>query len=256
METPALSVVLPAYNEAARLPPFLDSVRQYLQTRYPDAWEVIVVDDGSRDGTAEFLQSQLSAGGPSGTTHFAPIRTRLSVLTHPVNRGKGAAVRAGMLAARGERLLFADADGATPIGEADRLAEAVDRGADIAIGSRLAAAAGLSRRRTPLRRLAGRGFACLARTWLQIPQRDTQCGFKMFRREAGHALFSQVQESGYLFDLELLVLAHRGGYQVAEVPINWSEIAGSHLHPFRESSRILIGLWRIGRRVRRQTIGD
>jgi dolichyl-phosphate beta-glucosyltransferase len=158
-----------------------------------------------------------------------------------------------MLAARGDRLLFADADGATPIGEADKLVHAIDQGADVAIGSRLVEAAGLTRRRTPLRRLAGRGFARLARSWLKIPQQDTQCGFKMFRRDAGQQLFSQVKESGYLFDLELLALAHRRGYRVVEVPVNWSEVAGSHLRLSREAGRILIGLWRIRRRLRHPT---
>lgn len=236
---PDFSLVLPVYNEAARFPPFADAVRAYLDARYGQAYEVIVVDDGSRDGTAELLKAML-ADWP-----------QLVVLRQPVNRGKGAAVRAGMLAARGPLLLFADADGATPITEADKLVAAIGEGAHAAVGSRLAGAAGVTRRRTLSRRLAGRLFAGVARRWLGIPEQDTQCGFKMFRRDVGRKLFSLGRESRYLFDLELLALAHRMGYRVAEVPVNWSEIPGSHLSLWRESPRILSGLWRIARRVRR-----
>ncbi len=238
MCAPALSVVLPAWNEAARLPPFLERVESYLQARFPSAWEVIVVDDGSRDGTGEFLEKR--AQPPS----------RIRVRTHPVCRGKGAAVRTGMLAASGQRLLFADADGATPIEEADSLLAALDGGADIAIGSRLAPAAGLRRRRNWRRRLAGAGFAWLARLWLGISARDTQCGFKMFDRRAARDLFQPLQETGYLFDLEVLARAQRAGYRVVEAPVNWSEVPGGHLCLLREACRIPAGLWRIRRRLR------
>jgi dolichyl-phosphate beta-glucosyltransferase len=234
---PALSVVIPAYNEARRLPPFLARVRGYLDARYPGSYEVIVVDDGSRDGMAEAL-SGLGADWPE-----------LVVIEHATNRGKGAAVRTGMLAARGERLLFADADGATPIDEEAKLAAAMSTGAEVAVGSRLVAAGDVTRRRTWTRGLAGRLFARAARRWLRIPVRDTQCGFKMFRREAGRTLFSRSQESGYLFDLELLVLADRLGYRVVEVPINWSDVPGGHLSLRRELGRVLAGLWRLRRRL-------
>jgi dolichyl-phosphate beta-glucosyltransferase len=235
----ALSVVIPAYNESTRLPPFLAAVREYLETHYPNAHEVIVVDDGSRDGTAAML-AQTAGQWPS-----------LVVVTLPTNQGKGAAVRTGMLAAQGDLMLFADADGATPIAETTRLATAIGAGADVAIGSRLVEVAGLTRRRTWLRRLAGRSFAALARWWLGIAERDTQCGFKMFRREAGRQLFSLGCETRYLFDLELLALAHRQGYRVVEIPVSWHEVPGSHLSLTRESLRILIGLQRIRRRLRR-----
>ncbi len=238
MCVPALSVVLPAFNEAARLPPFLDRVEAYLPTRFPGGWEVVVVDDGSRDGTGDYLAAR--ALPPS------PIR----VCTHSECRGKGAAVRTGMLAAAGQRLLFADADGATPIEEAESLLAALDGGADLAIGSRSVPAAGLSRRRDWKRQLTGAAFAWLARNWLAIPYRDTQCGFKMFSREVGRKLFQPLQETGYLFDLELLARAQRAGYRVAEVPVNWSEVPGGHLCLLREAYRIPAGLWRIRRRLR------
>jgi dolichyl-phosphate beta-glucosyltransferase len=234
-----ISVIIPAYDESKRLPPYLASVREHLDVRYPDGYEVIVVDDGSRDGLPDVL---------------APLADRwpeLVVQKHPVNRGKGAAVRTGMLAARGDILLFADADGATPIHEENRLAEAISAGADLAVGSRLAAAEDVTRQRTRGRAILGRMFTRFAGWWLKIGVGDTQCGFKMFRREAGRKLFSLGRETGYLFDLELLVLAGRLGYRVAEVPVNWADVPGGHLSPARELGRVLLGLWRLRRRLGR-----
>jgi len=233
----SLSLIIPAYNEAHRLPPFLARVRTYLDKRYSGSHEVIVVDDGSRDGLADVL-GRLRGDWPE-----------LVVIEHPTNRGKGAAVRTGMLAAHGERLLFADADGATPIDEESKLAEAISRGADVAIGSRLVAGGDVTRRRTWTRGLAGRLFARTARRWLRVSVLDSQCGFKMFRREAGRSLFTQSRESGYLFDLELLVLAAVAGYRVVEVPINWADVPGGHLSLGRELGRTLVGLWRLRRRL-------
>lgn len=241
-----LSLVIPAYNEARRLPPYLESVRAHLDRCYQDAYEVIVVDDGSRDGLRDVLQP------------WAQCWSELIVIEHSENRGKGAAVRTGMLAARGERLMFADADGATPIDEEAKLTEALlgRAGADVAVGSRLVAAPGVTRRRTPLRGLVGRMFAGVARRWLRIPVHDTQCGFKMFRRDIGKKLFSLGHETGYLFDLELLGLADRFGAQIVEVPIRWADVPGGHLSLMRESGRILLGLWRIRRRIGRGVRGD
>lgn len=233
----SLSLVIPAYNEARRLPPYLASVRGYLDKRFAGSYEVIVVDDGSGDGLAEVL-APLSADWPE-----------LAVMRHPANRGKGAAVRTGMLAARGRLLLFADADGAAPIDQEAKLSEAIGAGADLAVGSRLVSGADVTRRRTPLRAFVGRMFAGFARWWLQISIRDTQCGFKMFRREVGRKLFSLGQEPRYLFDLELLVLAGRLGYRVAEVPINWSDVPGGHLSLARELGKMAPGLWRLRRRL-------
>jgi len=190
--TPDLSVILPAYNEAQRLPPYLATVKEYVETGRGGAYEVIVVDDGSDDGLDKVVKAW-QADWPA-----------LRLIAHSVNRGKGAAVRTGMLAARGKRLLFADADGATPIAEEGKLRAALEAGADLAVGSRLLAAAGIRRRRTLARSLAGRLFAALARWWLGVSVRDPQCGFKMFRRDAARELFHRSCEPGYLFDLELM----------------------------------------------------
>lgn len=232
----AISVVIPAYNEALRLPGFLKSVRGHLERCWAECHEVIVVDDGSSDGLPDVLAA------------LAADWSRLAVIEHPVNRGKGAAVRTGMLAAEGELLLFADADGATPIDQEALLAEAIRRGADVAVGSRLVAGADVRRRRAWHRAVIGRLFALVARWWLRVGVRDTQCGFKMFRREAGRRLFAMGRESGYLFDLELLVLADRLGYRIVEVPVNWTEVPGGHLSMLRNLGGILLGLWRLRRR--------
>ncbi len=239
MTLPALSLVLPAYNEAGRLPGYLAEVRPYLDARYPNSYEVIVVDDGSSDGLADRL-APLVSGWPA-----------FGILRHPVNRGKGAAVRTGILAARGELFLFADADGATPIGEESRLADAIAQGADVAIGSRLAAGPGVRRQRQWFRDLTGRAFAWLARRTLGLGVRDTQCGFKMFRNEAGKRLLGLCVEPGFLFDLEILALAQRLIHRVQEQKENRSEKPGGHFHPGRQLPRVLADLWRIRRRLHR-----
>jgi dolichyl-phosphate beta-glucosyltransferase len=239
-----LSVVVPAYNEALRLPPYLALVRRYVEPKYSDRHEVIVVDDGSEDGLADVL-AKAGADWPE-----------LRAMAHPQNQGKGAAVRTGVLAAHGRLVLFADADGATPIEEEGRLAEAIAGGADVAVGSRLLAASGVQRTRAWGRGLAGRLFAAVARRVLGLAIRDTQCGFKMFRAEAAHRLFSLARESRYLFDLEILALAACLGYKVAEVPVNWREVPGGHLHLARELPKVIGGLWRIRRRLRSRIPSD
>ena len=218
------------------MPPYLENIRSYLEHVFRQPYEVIVVDDGSRDETAAVVQC------------MANQWPQLRLLRHAQNKGKGSAVRTGVLAARGELFLFADADGATPIEEHARLAAAVAQGADVAIGSRLAPDTAIRRSRDWYRGLAGKLFALAARRLLGISALDTQCGFKMFRAAAGRRLFATLQETGYLFDLELLVLARQFDLCVVEVPIHWQEVPGGHLHPLRELPRIVAGLWRLRRR--------
>jgi dolichyl-phosphate beta-glucosyltransferase len=235
-----LSLVIPAYNEVRRLPPYLASVRTHLDARYGGDYEVIVVDDGSDDGLGDFLVRR--------TVDWPQLRW----LRHLHNQGKGAAVRTGVLASRGSLVLFADADGATPIDQQRRLAEAIDEGADLAVGSRLVAAPDVKRSRSRARGLAGRLFAAAARWLLGIPVRDTQCGFKMFRGEVARRIFSLVREPRYLFDLEVLALASRLRCRIAEVPICWQEMPGGHLSLVRDLPRILFDLWRLHYRLRGQ----
>ena len=238
MEQPELTVVLPAYNERHRIGRFLESIRIYMKAHYPDRHEVIVVDDGSTDGMAEVVEG-LAAGWPA-----------LRLIRHETNLGKGAAVRSGMLAARGLRILFADADGAAPIDQEAPLSEAIRQGADMAVGSRLLASGRQEVVRRKGRGLLGRLFAVLARRLLRLPVRDTQCGFKMFRAQVARNLFSEVRETGYLFDLEVLGLAVRRGYKIVEVPIRWTDVPGGHFRPLRQLPRILLALLRLWSRLR------
>jgi dolichyl-phosphate beta-glucosyltransferase len=233
MPSLALSVILPAFDEARRLPPYLAAIRSYLDDGAAGPYEVIVVDDGSGDGTADVVAD------------VAQQWPQLRLLRHARNEGKGAAVRTGMLAAEGELLLFADADGAAPIEECARLMAAIVAGADVAIGSRLVYDAEISRSRHWHRGIAGRLFAGAARRLLGISVLDTQCGFKMFRAETARKLFSAMQEQRYLFDLELLLLAKEFQMTVVEVPIRWHEVSGGHMRLFAELPRIVAGLWRL-----------
>ena len=230
-----LSVVIPAYNEAGRLPRYLDAIHDYFERSGLADHEVLVVDDGSRDGTADEV-CRKSGAWP-----------QLRLIKHAANRGKGAAVRTGMLAATGRLLLFADADGATPIEEEVRFRAVIEQGgADLAVGSRRTA---LSRRAWH-RRLCGRVFSGAVRMALPMPVCDTQCGFKMFRRGPGIDLFSRCREDGYLFDLEVLAMAARRDYRVAEVDIRWEEVPGSKVRLVRDSCRMLAGLPRVRKAVR------
>src|SRR6187455_1126495 len=163
-----LSIVIPAFNEAKRLPPFLKQVTTYCQRTLSGRWEAIVVDDGGKDDLAGALQG---------------MARQVAIVRHPANRGKGAALRTGFAAARGRLVLFADADGATPIAEEAKLRAAIGGGAALAIGSRLVADAKVTRERTNERGLGGRVFAAVARRALALPFLDTQCGFKMLDRE-------------------------------------------------------------------------
>lgn len=235
-----LSLVLPAYNEASRLPPYLGTVRTYLDGRYDHQYEVIVVDDGSQDDLIGLLERS------------AVDWPQLRWIRHARNQGKGAAVRTGILAAQGELLLFADADGATSIEEESRLADAIHAGADLAIGSRLMPGNGEKRARSWARGLAGNLFAAVAGRLLRLSVRDTQCGFKIFRADAGQRLFSVIHESRYLFDLELLATAERFGYRIVEVPISWREVPGGHLHLVRDLPSVVVGLWRLYWRLGRE----
>jgi len=219
-------VVIPAYNEALRLPAYLGEVVTYFDGRN-EPYEVLVVDDGSRDETAaRVIEAQ--AGNSAVTLH------RLAA-----NRGKGFAVRAGMRAARGELRLMADADGATPIREVKRLEAAIRAGADVAIGSRALADPSVSRQVRLHRKLSGEVFNFLVRR-LGVPEiSDTQCGFKLFRGAAAEELFRELRTEGFGFDVELLLLARRRGYRVAEVAIDWADQPGSKVGVLTDGPRML-----------------
>jgi dolichyl-phosphate beta-glucosyltransferase len=223
---PRWSVVIPAYNEALRLPAYLNAVVAYFEARAVP-YEVIVVDDGSSDETAaRVLEAQ--AVHPCVTLH------RLAE-----NHGKGFAVRAGMRAACGGLRLMADADGATPIGEVERLEAAIQAGADVAVGSRALPDPSVRREVHLHRKLSGEIFNFFARRLGVGDVTDTQCGFKLFRGPVAETLFGELETDGFGFDVELLLLARRHGYRVAEVAINWADQPGSKVDVLRDGPRML-----------------
>jgi dolichyl-phosphate beta-glucosyltransferase len=212
-----VTVVVPAYNEERRLPPTLIDIIDYFD-RKGMAYEVIVIDDGSRDGTAEVVRK------------FERVRQQVRLIQLPKNYGKGHAVRLGVLNSRGEKVLFADADGATPIQEFERLEKAISAGSDIAIGSRALASTDTKVTTSIHRRALGRMFNTCVNFILLPSIADTQCGFKMFKRKAAMFLFKRQRADRFSFDVELLYMAHKAGLAVKEVPINWRNVPGSKVN--------------------------
>lgn len=225
---PAVSVVIPAYNEEWRILPTIGAVATHMSAR-GEPWELIVADDGSTDATLSLVRD----------LRFANLR----LLVADRNGGKGSAVRRGMLAAQGELVLFADADQSTPIEQFDRLAAMVADGFDIVVGSRKADGSQVSGRTLTRRMLSG-GLQTLVRG-MGISVRDTQCGFKLFTREAARTLFSAQLVDGFSFDLEVLYLARRRGYRVAEIPVEWIDAPGSTVDAARVSLQFVRDLARV-----------
>lgn len=245
-----LSIVIPAYNEAARLPRTLPEVMGYLTT-VPAAWELLLVDDGSSDSTRVLMEraaADHAAGGRAGVVR---------VLAEP-HRGKAATVRAGVLAAAGEAILFADADLSTPLATVERmlpLLKSQGGAADLVIGSR----EGLGARRhgePQYRHLMGRAFNTLVRLLVVPGIHDTQCGFKLLTHQAGHDLFRRLRLYGEDapvvrgpmvtgFDVELLFLARARGYHIAEIPVQWRHVPGSKVDPLRDAVRMLRDVLRV-----------
>ena len=236
----SLTIVLPAYNEAARIGPALDELFEYLASHADDGLppivEVLVVDDGSRDSTAEIVEARPEHGGP------APALRLLRV----AHGGKGAAVKAGVLASRSDLVVFADADMATPPDQLPKLVAAL-ASADVALGSRIQPDGSDMRATQPAyRRFLGAVFHALASWWVVGDVKDTQCGFKGFTREAGHDLFGRQRITSIVFDVELIHLARRRGYQVEVVPISWADRRGSRMRPGpRIAARVAWDLVRI-----------
>ncbi len=233
---PYLSIVIPAYNEEWRLPPYLLEIETYFrhQGRY-DQIEIIVADDGSQDRTSTIVESFQQKGFP------------VHLIRLPANRGKGYAVRTGMLSARGKLCLVADADGATPIHEVAKLEEQINQGAHIAIGSRALYDPTCVLHVRWHRKYLGRIFHLFVRALGVRGLTDTQCGFKLFRHCIAHNLFSALQLHRYGYDVELLFLAQRRGYRVAEVAVNWTDRPGSKVRVLNDGIRMLWDLWTVRR---------
>jgi dolichyl-phosphate beta-glucosyltransferase len=232
MPAQSLTIVLPAFNEEARLGPALDELFGYLHRRghiaregrpgaeeLPPAVDVLVVDDGSADGTAALVRARPeSAAGDLG------------LLTVP-HGGKGSAVRAGMLAATGDLVIFTDADMATPPDEIAPMVEALEA-ADAVYGSRIQPDGSDMRKSQPAwRRAIGKAFHVLASLWVVGPVEDTQCGFKGFRRDVARDVFARQKITSIVFDVEVIYLVRRRGYSFAVLPIRWADRRGSRMHP-------------------------
>jgi len=233
MREPFLSIVIPAYNEALRIGSTLEKVRQYIETRnYP--CELIVVDDGSRDETPDIL------------ARYAEHHPAVRILRNEPNRGKGYTVRRGVLEARGQFVLFTDADLSAPIEEANKLLGALEStGADTAVGSRA-----LNRRLIGVhqpwgREFAGRVFNLLVRLFTGLEIRDTQCGLKLFRRVSTRRAFELQRVTGFGFDPELLFLVERQGGKVVEVPVRWNDSPATKVRFLRDATRMFLDLVRI-----------
>lgn len=226
---PPFSLVIPAFNEAARVRDSISEVLRYLAKTSPES-EVIVVNDGSSDQTSSVVSEAFRLE--------KIIETRL--IEQPVNRGKGAAVRVGLLAANRPIGLFSDADLSTPIEEASKLIEPIAAGeVDVAIGSRA-----LDRRligdRQPWRReQGGRAFNLIVRLATGLPFWDTQCGFKAFRLEAFRPILERARDDGFGFDVELLYLAHQTKLGMREVPVRWNHRDGSKMHLVKDTAQML-----------------
>lgn len=212
----SLSIVIPAYNEESRLRKTLDRILEWLHEQRFKFQEVIVVDDGSRDATASVVDEYSKP--PS------PIR----LLRNPGNRGKGYAVRHGMLDAEGDWILYTDADLSTPIEELQKLeAAAAKQSAVIAIGSRAVDRSLVAVHQSVFREYSGRFFNVVMRALTGLPFRDTQCGFKLYRTDAAKEVFSRQEQDGFSFDVEDLVIAKKLGLPAVEVPVRWSNVEGT-----------------------------
>lgn len=227
-----LSIIIPAYNEANRLPSTLKTVTTWLtQQKYHH--EIIVVDDGSTDKTSQFVKT-LKNTLPS-----------IQLVTHEKNLGKGAAVKTGMALARGDIRLFMDADHSTHIKEIEKALPLLKKGADIILASRQHPDSNIKQRQRLVREYMGRTFNTLIRYLIQTPIKDTQCGFKVFTAASANTIFEHLQTKGFAFDVEILYLAHLFDYQIAEIPVEWTNDPESKVKIIAHSWKMLVDVLRL-----------
>jgi dolichyl-phosphate beta-glucosyltransferase len=227
-----ISVVIPAYNEEKRIAPTLALIHDYLG-RNAERFEIIVVDDGSSDKTAEMVSAVAAEKGG------------IRLLTSPENRGKGFSVRRGVLEASGELILMSDADLSTPIEEVEKFIPWIEQGFDVVIGSRALKESDLIQKQPWYRQSMGRVFNLLVKTIVLGGVHDTQCGFKMFRSGPARKIFASLKTEGFAFDVEALFLAKKFGYRIKEVPVRWINSPQSKVRIMRDSLRMLLDLLRI-----------
>ena len=230
----SLSVVIPVYNEEKNIRETLRKVSAFLSLK-KISWEIIVVSDGSTDKTHEILDAVLQEQPAS------PFK----VLKVKDNHGKGYASRAGILEARGRYVLMTDADLSAPIKEVDKLIVAIEKGADVAIGSRAVRSPGCDVRQSLRRRISGRIFNFFVQLFVLRGIQDSQCGFKCFTNSAAKRIFPLQKLEGFSFDVEILFLARKCGYKIAEVPVMWSQGLDSRISLLRDSIRMLKDLLKI-----------
>lgn len=230
-DVPELSIIIPSYNEELRLPATLERIAAYLPN-LGGATEILVVDDGSRDRTAEVAES------------FRTKLPGLRVIANGENRGKGYSVRHGMLEARGRSVLFTDADLSAPIEEAPKLLDSL-KTHDVAIGSRALDRSLITVHESRFREFAGIIFNAIVRLILRLPFVDTQCGFKAFRRERSKILFEQQRIERFGFDPELLYLARHHGLRTAEIPVRWGHSPATKVNMMRDSIQMFVDVFTI-----------
>jgi dolichyl-phosphate beta-glucosyltransferase len=232
MKRPDLSIVIPAYNESGSIRETILEICLYL-SGLGLSYEIIAVDDGSKDSTAAVVTSMIE-GCPE-----------LRLVQYGANRGKGYAVRTGIIASLGDKVLFTDADNATPITELPAFLEALNSDFDIAIASRNVRGSVRVIHQPTYRELGGKLLNLLIRLFAAPGIKDTQCGFKLFSREVARAIFSKCTVDNFSFDVEVLYLARRLGYKTAELPVHWTHHKGSRVNPIRDGFLLLLDLAKI-----------
>ncbi|APG25734.1 dolichyl-phosphate beta-glucosyltransferase [Syntrophotalea acetylenica] len=238
-----ISIVVPAYNEEKRLqltlPALFNQIKEYFSR-----FEIVVVDDGSTDRTADIVMS------------FARKHERVRLIRYEQNRGKGCAVRTGVLAAKGDLILFSDADLSTAFEEVLKLREALETGADVAIGSRATRQTVIEKRQPLYRVVMGKTFNKFVQLLATPGIFDTQCGFKLFTRAAAMDLFRDCRIDGFGFDVEVLFLARKRGLVIREIGVRWLNSPDSKVHPVIDSARMLRDLLVIRRNALRGDYGE
>jgi len=230
-----LSVIIPAFNEEERLPATLVAAHAWLAANVDDGFEILVVDDGSADATSEKVRALISR------------MPELKLLQQPENRGKGAAVRRGMLEASGQVCLFMDADHATHVSEVAKVLPAITAGADVVVASRQHPDSDIAQHQSWLREHMGQSFNLLMRTMVGLDMQDTQCGFKAFTAAAADAIFSRQQLDGFSFDVEVLFLANALRFTTVEIPVRWVNEPNSKVRMLLDPLNMFVDLMRIRR---------
>lgn len=223
---PYLSLIIPAYNEAFRIRQTIQTAARYLEAR-DYTWELVIVDDGSVDGTLDAAKSCLGES------------SQIRLISYQPNRGKGYAVRQGVFAARGEYIAFSDADFSAPLEELSKLFDAIDRGYEVAIGSRAVKESQLGAHQPLYRELGGKALNLVVQALAVPGVHDTQCGFKLFVGDVAREVFSKCFIDSWGFDIEVLFLARSMGCSIAEIGVKWDHGEGSKLHPFRDALRVI-----------------